>query len=276
MRISRPLKQQSKTLRRDHTEADPADARPLCSQPPQWSDLIPEDDWSTYRAAIEAVRATGISFLLGGGFAMSTYIQRWRETKDIDFYVLPKDREALVRTLDAAGFTDYYDELPYDRGWIYRSKRNGVIVDIIWAMANRRASVDDLWFKRAKEACIRDELFQVLPVEELIWAKLYVLQGDRCDWPDVINLLHATTPTLDWEHLLERLGDDLPLFRSAMILFDWVSPRRAAEVPEKIRSRLELSKPVPVMPEEEKRRQALLDTRGWFAAFQQTGQPLEV
>jgi hypothetical protein len=222
------------------------------------------------------VHASDVRFLLGGGFAMSTYIGRWRETKDIDFYVLPKNRNVMVQVLQDAGFTDYYDELPYDRGWIYRSTRKGVIVDVIWAMANRRAAVDKLWFERARPACVRDEIFHVLPIEELIWAKLYVLQGDRCDWPDVINLLHSATPTLDWNHLLDRLGDDLPLFRSVMTLFDWVSPRRAAHVPEKIRNQLKLSKPMPVGLKEEKRRQALLDTRGWFAAFQPTGQPLEV
>ena len=30
----------------------------------------------------------------------------------------------------------------------------------------------------------------MLPPEELIWAKLYVLQRDRSDWPDILNLLY--------------------------------------------------------------------------------------
>ena len=276
MRIARASKGQVKKLRHDGIDAHEAEAARFESTQPQWTELIPDNEWSTYRAALHAVRAGGNRFLLGGGFAMSTYIGRWRETKDIDFYVLPKDRDAMVQVLQAAGFIDYYDQLPYDRGWIYRATRDGVIVDVIWAMANRRALVDELWFERAKEACVRDEMFHVLPVEELIWAKLYVLQGDRCDWPDVINLLHSAGPTLDWDHLLARLGDDLPLFRSVMMIFDWLSPRRAAEIPEKVRKRLKLAKPTLVSPETEKHRQALLDTRGWFAALQPAFQPLEV
>jgi hypothetical protein len=61
-----------------------------------------------------------------------------------------------------------------------------------------------------------------------------------------------------------------------LVLFDWVSPHRAAKIPERIRRQLDLSRPVLVAPEEEKRRQDLLDTRGWFAASKPTGKPLEV
>ena len=207
---------------------------------------------------------------------MSTYIRRWRETKDIDFYVLPEDRDEMIEILNNAGFNDYYNQLPYDRRWIYRSIRDGLIVDVIWAMANRRAFVDKTWFKRAKPARVRDERLLILPAEELIWAKLYVLQGDRCDWPDVINVLHATASTLDWDHLLERLENDVALFRSALVLFDWVSPRRAAEIPARTRKRLGLSKPAPATAAEEKRRRNLLDSRDWFAASHAGHQPLEV
>src|SRR5947209_5348207 len=115
-----------------------------------WADVIPPDQWALYKQAIQAVRRAGIRFLVGGGFGLASYTGRWRNTKDMDLYIVPGDRERTIQVLTEAGFGDYYDTLPYDRGWIYRSHRDGIIIDIIWSMANRRAEVDPLWFQNAK------------------------------------------------------------------------------------------------------------------------------
>jgi hypothetical protein len=77
---------------------------------------------------------------VGGGLAIGVCTGTWRDTKDIDSYVLPKDREILKGILTRAGLDDYYNQLPYDRAWIYRSIRDKVIVDVIWAMANHSGS----------------------------------------------------------------------------------------------------------------------------------------
>src|SRR5437870_960878 len=176
-----------------------------------WAKLIPDDHWSVYRDAIQAVRSTGLPFMLGGGFGLATYIGHWRNTKDIDLYILPEGAPVLAQALGQAGFSDYYEQLPYDRGWIYRSYRQGLIVDLIWSMANRRAQVEQDWFAHAKPILLRDELLQILPPEELLWCKLYVFQRDHCDWPDLFNLLYAVGPALNWPRLLKRVGTDLPV-----------------------------------------------------------------
>ena len=110
-----------------------------------WAEAISAREWKIYRSAIRALRNEGIEFLVGGGFARAGFTGRWRDTKDIDFYIRPQDRQAAERALKKAGFADYYEKLPYDRAWIYRSNKQNVIVDVIWAMANQRAQVDDLW-----------------------------------------------------------------------------------------------------------------------------------
>src|SRR5437868_1442810 len=89
----------------------------------RWADAISQEEWTIYRAAIRAVREADIPFLLGGGFALATYTGRWRDTKDIDFYILPEDRQRAMRALTEAGFEDYFPRLRYDRKWIYRSVR---------------------------------------------------------------------------------------------------------------------------------------------------------
>jgi hypothetical protein len=245
-------------------------------KPVPWPDIIPAGQWANYRSAIEASRNAGLRFLLGGGFALATYTGRWRNTKDIDFYILPRDREPMIAALSSIGFVDYYDERPYDPGWIYRSTREGIIVDVIWSMANRRAEVDELWFKRAQSVMVREESIQVAPAEELLWCKLYIMQRDHCDWTDIFNLIYVAGPQLNWDHLLKRVGIDLPLLRAVLVTFDWLCPNTSLNLPDKLRKRLDLPKPKKVSLAEEQHRIRLLDSRAWFVQLQPGGQDLEV
>jgi hypothetical protein len=224
---------------------------------------------------MEAVRAAGVEFLLGGAFGLAAYTGRWRNTKDIDFFVLPEAREAAVAALTRIGFTDYYDTLAYDRGWIYRATREGVIVDIIWSTPNRRAEVDGQWFARARPVQVRNEELRAIPAEELLWIKLYVMQRDRCDWPDLINLLYAASAQLDWEHVKQRLQDDLPLLQALLLVFAWVCPDRVSDLPAALRKGT-------VRPIGRRGGSAgpsridLLDSRPWFAALQPCEQPMQL
>ena len=239
-------------------------------------DLIPDEQWAVYRDAIECARGTGLPFMLGGGFALASYVGRWRNTKDIDFYVLPGQRQPFIDCMNEAGFTDYYAQLPYDRGWIYRSFRDGTIVDLIWSMANRRAEAQPDWFEHAREIVVRGEPLKVIAPEELLWCKMYVMQRDHSDWPDILNLLHAVGPDLDWNRILENVREDLPVLRALLTLFAWVSPGRAAELPHSVRRRLNLPPSYGVSTEQEDRRIRLLDSRNWFAARLPGDKVLEV
>ena len=105
---------------------------------PEWTRLVGPAEWEVYQPAIQGLREGGIRFVLGGAFGLAANTGHWRNTKDLDFFVLPADREKAVERLTGLGFTDYYPTLAYDRGWIYRATRSGVIVDVIWGTPNRR------------------------------------------------------------------------------------------------------------------------------------------
>jgi hypothetical protein len=211
--------------------------------------------------------------MLGGGFALAAYIGRWRDTKDIDFYIMREDRNKAVRALTRAGFKDLFSRLPYDRKWIYRSKRNGVIVDIIWAMANQRAQTDEAWFDRARTATVRGEALAVIPMEEFLWCKLYIMQRDHCDWTDAFNLVYAVGPQVNWPRLLARLEEDWPLLAGLLTVYSWLCPRHARRLPVALRRKLKL----PRVPAQMKRNHIrLLDTRRWFAAMLPRNKSLEV
>jgi hypothetical protein len=230
-----------------------------------WVEEIPEDQWRIYQQVIELFRKQGKRFSLGGAFALAAYTGCWRNTKDLDLYILPDDRDEMINLITSSGFQDYFDVLEYDRSWIFRAHQGDVIIDLIWAMANARVEVDELWLTEKVHVDVRGESLPVIPVEELIWAKLYVLQKDRCDWPDVLNLVHTSGPEVDWEHLLARLGEDADLLGSLMAVFRWLDPERARQLPPSIWERLHL--PIPEegrSPERVERRANRLDTRPWF------------
>jgi hypothetical protein len=228
-----------------------------------WTAHIPDNEWAIYESAIHAIQPLDRPFMLAGAFSVATYIGRWRNTKDLDLYVLPGDRQMFIDALTRAGFADYYEKVAYQRHWIYRAFKEDCIVDIIWAHANRRASVDEQWFERAPEIHVRGKSLAVVPAEELLWCKLYILQKDRCDWTDVMNLVHATHGELDWEHLMERLGPDLPLLVGLLNVYCWICPGGELHLPERIRALL----PPCATTQDERvnlRRVDLLDTRPWF------------
>src|SRR6516225_6263413 len=79
----------------------------------RWASAISDEDWALYRSAMAALRQAGIPFMLGGGFALGAFTGRWRDTKDIDFYIHPEDRDAAVSALLRAGFADYFPLRPY-------------------------------------------------------------------------------------------------------------------------------------------------------------------
>jgi hypothetical protein len=229
---------------------------------PDW-ELIPEAQWAVYRDVIRRAQAEGVRFAVGGAFGTAAYTGDVRNTKDFDFYILPADLESMKRAMAGAGLTDYFDQVPYDRSWIYRGIQGDVIVDAIWTMANHRADVDPLWLERGREVVIRGERLRAIPVEELIWSKLYVLQRERCDWPDVLNLLDAQVDWIDWNRLLERVAQDAPLVAGALAVFGWLAPDRAARIPSAVRHRLGLHPPVQAAGVAQ-RRADLLDSRRWF------------
>jgi hypothetical protein len=241
-----------------------------------WGTLIPDDQWAALQQATTAIRNAGVPVLLGGALALATYTGRWRNTKDVDVIVRPSDHSRAVAALQVAGFEDYFSRGPYDRSWIFRSCKDDVIYDVIWQLPNHRVVIDDDWFCRAPDVRLRNELHRAVPPEELIRVKLYVMQRERCDWVDVLNVLAGAANRIDWTWLVQRMGRDLPLLHGVLALFNWMCPGRALTLPSWLRMQFALDDvDVDNADEMERRRAALFDSRPWFAMHLPTNRPLE-
>lgn len=242
--------------------------------PVDWSRLVADREWQLYRPVLEQAVQDNLPFAIGGGIAFSLYSRRWRNTRDIDLFVRPDDRESFITLLTQHGFEDYFSRESYDRSWIYRGYQDGAIIDIIWQMANHRAVVDDAWIKGGATFVADGVSLRLISPEALIFAKLYVMQRERCDWPDLLSVLHSQADVLDWDHLVRWVGDDLPLLTGLLCVYRWLCPENARRIPEHIWAQFHLAD----LPHQEqpgltvnKRRIDLLDSRDWFGPNDDSG-----
>ncbi len=241
----------------------------------EWARRIPDAEWATYEKVIDDAQQRRIPFAMGGAFAIAAYTGAWRNTKDLDLYVTPDSREPMIALLSRHGFADYFDVLPYDRWWIYRGykKENDTIIDIISAAANHRTHVQPWWIS-GPEVEVRARWLRVLPVEVIVQDKLYIMQRERCDWSDVLNLLYSRGTEIDWERVLKEEGEDSPLLAGVLSVFRWLAPGPARDLPSWLWERVGL-KPPPAGDAGEivRSRVELLDRRPWFGPDREIKRP---
>jgi hypothetical protein len=114
-----------------------------------------------------------------------------------------------------------------------------------------------------------------MPVEEFAWCKLYILQRDRCDWTDIFNILAVNGDRIDWAHLIDRVGPDLPLLRGLLSVYGWVHPERAARLPGELWPQFGLPA-LETGPVDWEARARYLDSRAWFSPLRKRGETLEI
>lgn len=240
--------------------ANPGEA--TASRVPLEAQFRPEEA-RAFADALDALERAGIPFLIAGAFGLFRYTRFWRGTKDLDLLILPEHRERAVAAVLEAGLLDLYPLAPYDRDWIFRSHRGEVIVDLIWQLANKVDRVDGGWFARGLPGRFLGREVRYAAAADLCWMKLFVLQPQRCDWPDILNVIRGTRGQLDWDRLLKAAGEHWRLLCSVVELYDWLCPAERHFIPARFREALEALRRrdadrLPVC------RATLLDSRPWL------------
>ena len=215
--------------------------------------------------AINALKREDVPFLMAGGFGLYHHTGFWRGGKDMDVLILPEHREIAIEALCNAGFHDLFEDEPYDREWIFRAVRDGVIVDLIWQLANKEDNVDASWFDRATPGEYFGIPVFMVSAADMCWMKLFVFQLKRNDWPDIINVIRGTRGILDWNHLLTQVGPHWRLLCALVDIYDWLCPPERHFIPDTFRLALKKLRQKDVDADEECRHE-LFDSRPWLTS----------
>lgn len=187
-----------------------------------------------YTTTLKDLKAAKVPFMVGGAYALRTYADIHRDTKDLDVFCKAGDYPRILSLLDGRG---YQTEVP-DINWIAKAFRGENFVDIIFNSHNGLCPVDDTWFEHAVETSLMGISVLLIPAEEEIWTKVYVQDRHRYDGPDIYHVLRKSGPELDWDRLLRRLEVHWQLLLAHLINFQFIYPSNRDAVPGWVMDRL--------------------------------------
>jgi hypothetical protein len=164
---------------------------------------------------------------VGGAYAFERYTGIGRHTKDFDIFIHPRDVERALSTLAADGCaTD--TTFPH---WLAKATCGDDVVDLIFSSGNGVALVDDLWFRHGVPETVLDVAVKLIPPEEMIWSKAFVMERERYDGADVAHVLRACAESLDWPRLLARFDGHWRVLCQHLVMFGFIYPCERARIP---------------------------------------------
>jgi hypothetical protein len=80
---------------------------------------------------------------------------------------------------------------------------------------------------------VLDHPVRLVPPEEMIWSKSFIMERERFDGADVIHLLFCRATDLDWQRLLGRFDANgaWRVLLAHLVLFGYVYPGETARIP---------------------------------------------
>lgn len=195
---------------------------------------IPAEERTVYRRALEALNRAGVPYVVSGLYAIHAYTGIYRRTKDLDLFFRPEEVVDAAKVLRSAGFTTQLAEAH----WLAKAFCDGKLVDLIFGMGNGLALIDERWYRHSRSGILAGAPVRIAPPEELLWHRLYVSERHRHDMADVLHLILARGDLLEWDRVLERLGDDFRLLLAHVHLFDYAYPGQTERIPQRVRQHL--------------------------------------
>lgn len=200
-----------------------------------------------YAKVLKVLSKSKINFLVGGTFAFRKYTGVSRETKDMDIFCKAGDFPRLLKVLEENGFKSRM----HDTRWIAKAYFDNYYVDIIFATPSGIWYVDDSWFINAPQVTIQGAKVRLIPPEEMIWCRAYIMNRDRYDGADINHLILKKGKELDWKRLLNRMEMHWELLLVHLLNFRFVYPSEREMIPkwlmneliERLEHQLDLPKP---------------------------------
>lgn len=157
-----------------------------------------KSSFEVYREAVEVLEKAGIGYVVGGGIAIMAY-GRTRDTKDIDLYIMDRDRDKALRALASADFE--VDPMPGVH-WLCKGFKDGITVDfIIENVGGMHTTEETLW--HGYWTMINGVRMHIMSPEDLIVRKIMAMRSDRNDWFDCISVLSSTYEKFDWDYFMK-------------------------------------------------------------------------
>ena len=176
----------------------------------------------TLKRSSSALKAAGVEFVLAGGVAC------WARggpstTHDIDYMVRPRDSEAALEALGAAGMRP---EHPPEE-WLVKAWDGNVLIDLIYEPIG--LVVDDHLFERSGTLDVLGVSVHVMQIEDVLTAKLLAMHEHYLDLEPLIDIARSVREQIDWPQLRART-DESPYARAFFTIADGLG--LSGETPE--------------------------------------------
>ena len=189
-----------------------------------------QDTNTFYRRTLHVLSDAVVPFLVGGSHAFLEYTGIVRNTKDFDLFLRRGDIDRAMEALRAAG---YRTELTFPH-WLGKAWQHDDFVDLVFSSGNGICVVDDDWFSHAVETQVLGMPVKIVPCEELMWQKAFVMERERFDGADIMHILRSRANVVDWDRLLARFGERWPLLYTYLVFFHFVYPGDTAALPSAV------------------------------------------
>jgi len=190
-------------------------------------DASAQDTNAFYRRTLHVLSDAAVPFLVGGSHAFLEYTGIARNTKDFDLFLR---REDLTRAMEALQGAGYRTELTFPH-WLGKAWQHDDFVDLVFSSGNGICTVDDLWFEHAVETQVLGMPVKIVPCEELVWQKTFVMERERFDGADVMHIIRSRGADIDWSRVLTRFGTHWPLLYTYLVYFSFVYPGEVSTLP---------------------------------------------
>jgi hypothetical protein len=188
---------------------------------------LPEKQLELFRDVLTILEEKKIPLAVSGTYALQMHTGICRATKDLDIFLRAEEASIALACLVKRG----YECEVRDPVWLAKVFRDRYFVDLITGMSNAVITVDASWIKHSHPASVLGVDTRLLAPEEILVSKLFVTRRERFDGADIAHIIYATRGKLDWNRILQHVGEHWEILLWALLLFRYVYPSQSNFVP---------------------------------------------
>lgn len=187
-----------------------------------------------YCRSLTLLNEAKMPYLVGGAYAFERYTGIQRDTKDLDIFVRQEDCDRVLKLLESKGYTT---ELTFPH-WLGKAYDGDSFVDVIFRSGNGVSEVNDGWFERAVEGEVLDIPVKLCAAEDILWTKIFIMERERFDGADVAHILRSRGENLDWDYLIQSVGEHWRVLLAHLTLFGFIYPGERGKIPPAVMHKL--------------------------------------